>query len=300
MARALHRDGGMNVALVHNTRSGDALPPGELRRAIEDAGHRVVHEIAKGDGLAVLDEDEIELVAIAGGDGTIGDVARTLAGRGLPFAVLPLGTANNIAKSLGVEGEPAELARRWNGARRVPFDMGAVRGAWGQTGFLEGVGAGLVPAAIAAAQRRGKKRLARSDGGPLEGARRLYGRTLRTLAPAPYAIVADGERLDGEYLLVQVLNIARVGPNLVLSAEADPGDGMLDLVLAGEGERDALRALFERGAENARDVALPVRRARTVEITQATALHVDDEVRGGGEAGAVSIEVAPERVEFVV
>jgi diacylglycerol kinase family enzyme len=291
----------VKVALIHNTRAGDALPPGELRRQVEKAGHRVVQEIPRGEGLALLDEDVVDLVAVAGGDGTIGDVVRALAGRGLPFALLPLGTANNIATSLGVEGEPVELASRWESARRIPFDLGAARGAWGQTVFLEGVGAGLVPAAMTAAKRRGKKRLARSNGGPLEGARRLYRRTLRDLVPSRYAIAADGERLDGEYLLVQVLNVARVGPNLAFAADADTRDGLLDLVLAGEEERERLRGRLENdGAPESEASALPVRRVRSVEIREAGALHVDDDLREGGEASVVSIDVAPASVVFLV
>jgi len=310
--------------LVHNTRAGDGLPPGELKRAIEDAGHEIVREIAKGEPLALDDEDRVELVAVAGGDGTVGDVARAVAGSGVPLAVLPLGTANNVARSLGVSGEPAELARRWSGgAPRVRFDLGAAQGPWGQQRFLEGAGLGLVPAAITAAQERGKKKIAESGGGPIEGARRVFRGALRKLKPTRFAVTADGERLDGDYLLVQVLNIRSVGPNLVLSPDADPADGFLDLVLAGESERDALRALLEDDGDD-RDLAasLPVRRVRSVEVSRREntasetragrgagrdsekfdggAVHVDDDVRPSDEASTLSLTVQPGQVEFLV
>jgi diacylglycerol kinase family enzyme len=48
----------------------------------------------------------------AGGDGTAANAARTVAGRAIPLAVLPLGTANNIARSLGYVGSIEELIRR--------------------------------------------------------------------------------------------------------------------------------------------------------------------------------------------
>src|SRR5262249_34618145 len=84
-----------------------------------------------------------------------------------------------------------------------------------------------------------------------------------------FSVTADGERLDGDYLLVQVLNIRSVGPNLVLSPDADPADGFLDLVLAGENERDALRALLgEDGADGNLAASLPVRRVRSVEVSR--------------------------------
>ncbi|HYX20017.1 MAG TPA: diacylglycerol kinase family protein [Thermoanaerobaculia bacterium] len=298
------------MILVHNTRAGDGLAPGELRRAIEGAGHQIVREIAKGDEIAVDDADRADVVAIAGGDGTVGDVARALAGRGVPLAPLPLGTANNIARSLGVSGEPEEIASGWNGAaRRVRFDLGAARGPWGQKRFLEGAGVGLVPAAIAAAQERGKKRIAKSGGGPIEGARRVFRRALKELKPSRFAVTADGERLDGDYLLIQVLNIRSVGPNLVLSPEADPGDGFLDLVLAGESEREALRALLEEEDRAEAAAALPTRRVRGVEISRredaaskerGAPVHVDDDLSPSGAMSVLALTVQPGQVEFLV
>jgi len=299
----------MRVVLVHNTRAGDGLPPGELRRAIEAAGHEVVREIAKEDGIAFDDEEPPDLVAIAGGDGTVGDTARAAAGRGVPLAVLPLGTANNVARSLGVSGEAAEIAARWTAkARRVRFDLGAAQGPWGQKRFLEGAGVGLIPAAIAAAHQRGKKKIAGSDGGPIEGARKVYRRALKKLKPVRFAVTADGERLDGEYLLVQVLNIPCVGPNLTLSPGADPGDGFLDLVLAGESEREALLALIEeREGGDASGVSLPVRRVRSVAISDGKngrrgggAVHVDDDLPESAGAPAMALTVQPGQVEFLV
>ena len=49
-----------------------------------------------------------------GGDGTVGRVTRRMVGRGVPITVLPSGTANNIARSLGLIERPfEELIRGW-------------------------------------------------------------------------------------------------------------------------------------------------------------------------------------------
>jgi len=98
---------------------------------------------------------------------------------------------------------------------------------------------------------------------------------------------------------VQVLNIPSVGPNLHFSPGADPSDGLFDLVTAGEREREELMALLEQdgGKEPA---ALPMRRVRRLEFGDGNALHVDDRVRTGSEAGPVSITVEPASVEFLV
>jgi len=48
-------------------------------------------------------------VLVAGGDGTVGKVGRELIDSGVPLGVLPLGTANNLACSLGFTASPEEI-----------------------------------------------------------------------------------------------------------------------------------------------------------------------------------------------
>ena len=44
-------------------------------------------------------------------------------------------------------------------------------------------------------------------------------------------ITLDGEDLSGEYILLEVMNIQHIGPSLHLAPDANPGDGLLDVVL---------------------------------------------------------------------
>ncbi len=65
-------------------------------------------------------------------------------GKHTPLAVLPMGTANNVANALGVADRPLDqLIAGWNGARRMKFDVGAASGPWGSTYFIEGLGLGI-------------------------------------------------------------------------------------------------------------------------------------------------------------
>jgi YegS/Rv2252/BmrU family lipid kinase len=74
------------------------------------------------------EKGEIDRVIVAGGDGTLNAAVQGLVGTGLPLAVLPLGTANNLARTLRLpatlEGA-CEVAAR--GTRR-PIDLGWVNG----------------------------------------------------------------------------------------------------------------------------------------------------------------------------
>ena len=58
-------------------------------------------------------ESHADLVVAAGGDGTVATAARVLAGRKIPLAILPLGTANNIARSLNSDGPLDTLVASW-------------------------------------------------------------------------------------------------------------------------------------------------------------------------------------------
>src|SRR5438067_1635676 len=115
----------MRVTLLHNPKAGRGHPTGaELTELIRAAGHKVRYRSTKeGKYPRVLDAPA-DLVVAAGGDGTIRKVAVRLVGRGVPLTIIPLGTANNIATSLGICGPPAELVAGWPRARRRKLDVG--------------------------------------------------------------------------------------------------------------------------------------------------------------------------------
>jgi YegS/Rv2252/BmrU family lipid kinase len=68
-----------------------------------------------GDGealAAAVSAQDTDVLAIAGGDGTIDEVVNGLAVASLPVAILPLGTANVLAAELGISARSSRLARR--------------------------------------------------------------------------------------------------------------------------------------------------------------------------------------------
>jgi diacylglycerol kinase family enzyme len=290
----------MRVALLHNPSAGDETSFEEVHRALSSEGYVLAREIEKDSDFERVRDEPVEFVVVAGGDGTVRQAARALAGSGVPLAIVPLGTANNIAKSLGIEGEVREVVAGWKRARTVPFDLGVARGQWGESRFLESVGSGLVSAGIAAAEEHpdhGK------DDTRTELARALerYADALARLQPRRWTGLLDDEAIDGEFLLVEILNVPSVGANLPLAAAADPSDGWFDVVMAGESERRRIAEYLETrrgGGETPLD--LSTRRARRAEITGWERMHVDDELRRIAEAGKVTIEVEPGAIEVLV
>lgn len=82
------------------------------------------------------------LVVVGGGDGTVRAVASRLIGKNIPLAVIPSGTANNIARALGIEGNSLEIIAGLEQPMRRYYDVGKVQAPWGEDYFLEAAGYG--------------------------------------------------------------------------------------------------------------------------------------------------------------
>src|SRR5262249_8563377 len=140
----------MRVTLIHNPTAGDDKQPtkGQFEALIREAGHEVRYQSVREKGWSKVLKKSADLAAVAGGDGTVGKVARRLIGRGIPIAVLPVGTANNIARTLGIAQQSViQLIPSWSTARHLSWDAGLATGPWGERVFIEGVGAGLFTSA---------------------------------------------------------------------------------------------------------------------------------------------------------
>src|SRR5262245_29581918 len=111
----------MRILLLHNPKPGDREHEGEeLIEALEKAGHEPIYQsLKKKDFNKALDE-KFDLVLSAGGDGAVGKVARELIGSNTPLSILPLGTANNVARMLGFTGSAEKvIANLSNGKPRA-------------------------------------------------------------------------------------------------------------------------------------------------------------------------------------
>src|SRR5262249_9385299 len=84
-----------------------------------------------------------DLILAAGGDGLVRRVPLN-APRGSKIGIVPLGTANNVASSLGIKGKPKDVVAALKDAREQPLDLGWAKGPWGERSFLEGIGVGAV------------------------------------------------------------------------------------------------------------------------------------------------------------
>jgi diacylglycerol kinase family enzyme len=193
---------------------------------------------------------------------------------------------------LGLHESIPELIARWKDGRYVPFDIGTVQGGWGETRFVEGVGGGLISAGIAAMIAAPPRDKGHRTEDKLIRAVRKYRDVLTRLLPRRLSLTVDDELVQGEFIVAEVLNIAPVGPNIVLSPEADSSDGVLTVVTAEEQHRAAIDDYLRLRLEGQEPrLSLPTRRASHVEIHGWHEIHVDDEVRSGASVETVSLRI---------
>ena len=267
----------MKISLVHNPTAGDGQDVDDVIRLLTDAGHEVRHRSSKDNWKKLL-QDPGDLLVAAGGDGTVRKVAVAASDAGVPFAALPIGTANNIAKTLELLGDAHELVRSWEAPDLVPIDLGEVHAGDESRRFVEGVGGGWFADLIArSAEVNDEFRLL---GRETDRALHLLADLLRDIDPAPWRITADGSNLSGDYLAVEILNIRFVGPNIPLAPEADPSDGLFDLALVTEADRDGILEYLDQRLHLASGVMPGLRpvRAREIqlEVPPRARVHVDD------------------------
>ena len=236
----------MRVTLLHNKSAGsENHARADLKESLRRGGHTLVDAVSNLDALLVsLADRSCDLVVVAGGDGTVSRTACALANRNLPLAILPLGTANNTARSLGIEGDPDALISRWAAGSYRTVDLATINEGDRLSAFSEAVGWGIFSKVI---QKAGALPSPERREHTLERDRRVFTRVIERAKLHPYEIEVDGEQITGSYLLVEIVNISAIGPQLLISPDSDPSDGKFELVLAGEHERDALLELAASG-----------------------------------------------------
>jgi diacylglycerol kinase family enzyme len=292
----------VRVTLIHNPGAGkhgkEELD--KLLELIREAGHQVRYQSARDDDWVKALDQPADLVAVAGGDGTVSRVAKRLVGRGIALAPLPAGTANNISTTLGLVGRPLEeLVRGWKDARRMKLDVGVAQGPWGRRYFVEGFGVGLFAHTIPLVDSSPElQKIEQPQDKVVFALQKLKDRLDHSPVVSLEATL-DGEDVSGDYVMFEALNIPYVGPNLFLAPDSKPGDGQFDLVMVTEAERERLGQYLLHWQENkARLAVLPSRQGRELRIEwTGFRVHLDDEFWPEDESEAEGSGVIEVRIQ---
>lgn len=275
----------MNVTLIHNPDAGgdNQLSGDDILELIDKAGHSATLQSSKDNGWDKALQGPADIVAVAGGDGIVGQVAKRMIGRQIPIAILPMGTANNVATTLGVKHLAIdELIFGWTSARRVKFDVGNAKGPWGSIPFIEGLGMGLFTDTMSRLDARDNIQLAHlsdTDEKLISVLQMLRSR-VESCHSQEMKITFDDRDLSGKYILLEAMNIHYVGPNFHLAPPADPGDGLLDLVIASYDERERIHQYLSDRIDNKSNYpGLTIHKGKYLRIECAgLTVHIDDDL----------------------
>jgi diacylglycerol kinase (ATP) len=263
----------MQATLFHNpTAGGGKFAKKELITALKLGGLTPRYVSTKSKRFKDELADAENLIVVAGGDGTVAKVIAQMPDRSVPVAILPLGSANNIARSFGVAGAPYELAEILHPLYWQRYTMGVVRGPWGRRRFVEAVGLGPL------ARMMKKPSLDAASGvDSLRGGRAELRKILKKAKPLDIDVIVDGKAVPDQILSIEIMNIVYTGPGLPLAPSADPGDRMLEVVCVRPGER---RTMMEWIMEpQHRRPPVSMRRGRAVEILwRGDPIRIDDDI----------------------
>ncbi|MFD5921678.1 diacylglycerol kinase family protein [Kitasatospora sp. NPDC058201] len=170
--------------------------------------------------------DGFPLLVVCGGDGTVTACAQALAGTRTALAVVPCGTGNLLARNLGLPTSPARaLAAALDGAPRR-IDLALAEGD-GIEPTLVGAMAGIgLDAAVMADTGRGLKRRLGWAAYLVGIARHLGDRRMRLAVT-----LDDGATFHRRAAMAVVGNVGSLQGGVRLLPQAEPDDGVLDLVL---------------------------------------------------------------------
>jgi diacylglycerol kinase (ATP) len=184
--------------------------------------HTTPEDAGRGLAQRAVEEGAVNVIA-AGGDGTIHSVATGLIGTKGTLGIIPLGTMNNIARSLKIPEDIDEACKIIAQGKMQSIDVGKIN----DQVFLEVAGLGLEAALFPAAEEIKSKGWVSTLRGIIEGLSKLF-----AFHPTRFRIAFD-ERRSRSYSAVQVsvCNTPYYGAHLRFAPDAVMDDGLLDVLI---------------------------------------------------------------------
>lgn len=297
----------MNILMVTNLRSG--FGDSGLYEYVRELGsHRAevtLRFLNEGADLQHLlrDAREYARVVAAGGDGTVSAVAYALRDTGIPVLPYPAGTANLIARNLGIPLDPAGLALATIAGRTVTIDLGELsispRSGYGvrKQGFSIAAGAGFDAQLMEAAQ---PLKASLGEGAYIIGA-------LQNLVPtvSRFRLNLDGRVVETEGIAVLLMNLARIQFDIAVTHGADAQDGLLEVVVLKPTSPAGLlpavwAALLDRLREHPARPGLEIHTAASIEVFADPKLPLEYDGELLDASTPFSARVLPRAATFIV
>jgi diacylglycerol kinase (ATP) len=264
-------------------------------RLLEESGIEVIRR-AVDDPLEIpliigSEAGHCDLVVLGGGDGTMNLAADALIACGKPLGIIPVGTANDLARTLGIPPYVPDACRVIAAGRTRLIDLGQANGKY----FFNVASIGL-SAEVTRHHTGARKRWLRVLSYPLS----VFD-AYRTMRPFRARIRCDEQRSRVRAIQIAVGNGRHYGGGMTVAEDAAIDDGWLDVYCLRPGSFWRLLTLFPalRFGRLRRREAVHVMRGRVVEIRTRRRLPVNTD----GELTTrtpVLIKVAPQALSVFV
>lgn len=229
-------DGRRHIRIIVNPGANSGRAGQRLRRAglraewVESRSGEHLGELVRA-----AQADDLDAVAVAGGDGTVALALAALNGANrVPLAVLPVGSGNDFARDLGIRRLPDALAILETG---VPRWVDVARA--GSVRYCCVASVGLDELAL---------RIIHSSSLPRSKALNVYAvlRALCVYRPRAVRVAWEGGGFEGEVMFVAVTNTRGYGGGFLVSPQARLDDGLLNVCIVARTAKGRLLWHFPR------------------------------------------------------
>jgi diacylglycerol kinase (ATP) len=277
--------------LIANPGAGDVLKAAskleEVVHYLLDYGLEVDIALAKPKKEAIpiaqkAVKDGFDVVVAMGGDGTVGAVIRGIAGSKVKFGIIPAGTENDIAGSLGIPDDLKEACAVIAAGHTRKLDLGQISTKKRKKFYFFMVSAVGLTATL-------YPLISKVPQGKLWGFKNAVMTILRfTSAPTVFLTLDDESKIEVQTMLVTIANTPLSGVKNLVAPEASMEDGLLDIaVYPGFSKAELINYFFRSANEGSLpDGRIQRYRARKIKVKTSPKLDIAAEgiVLGKGTA----------------
>lgn len=186
------------------------------------AGHKVVWTEYAGHGEILAREASAKVVVAVGGDGTVNEVARGLAGTKKILGIIPCGSGDGLARHLGISHIFSKALKTVEAGRTVPLDAAMINGRM----FFSVAGVGFDAVVSERFAKCGKRGLSTYISEGLK--------TWKLYSPERYLLDIDGRKFEHDAIFITIGNSNQWGNGARITPLADSSDGILDITVVDE------------------------------------------------------------------